>query len=220
MDPYTAMDMDTPEDESISGVTVASEDTSDAQPSSLRSRRMTRGMLAAGGVPPLVAAPARATRRVRKKPTVAEEEEAGVEDGNSPRSFPQRTSTTRKNKESSPDADSHWALNKNGVPDMEKLVRLLTRDYTKDPDESDLVEAAHKYKWRAVGPGKHTLWELRSITLTEKAEARKKLKENPSNWIAKVKLRVCEAVFSHVVSEWEVERHAKWSADLDKMKLN
>ena len=69
------------------------------------------------------------------------------------------------------------------------------------PDDSDLTEAAHKYKWRGIGRGKHTLGELRSITLTEKAQARKESTENPQDETAKIKLRLCEAIFSHIVSK-------------------
>ncbi|KAJ4390225.1 hypothetical protein N0V85_007440 [Neurospora sp. IMI 360204] len=64
-----------------------------------------------------------------------------------------------------------------------------------------MAEAAHKYKWRGIGPGKHTLWELRSITLTEKASARKNARENPQDEVVQIKLRLCEEIFSHVVSE-------------------
>ncbi|ESA41853.1 hypothetical protein GE21DRAFT_9881 [Neurospora crassa] len=185
------------------------------QPDMPQLRRMTRGMMAAGGVIPPVAAPAKRKVRVQKPIMTKKEEPDGHEDTSS-----QGKASTKKTKGSLPDTTDPWGLNRKGVPDMDKLVHLLTRGYTKIPDGSDFAEAAHKYKWRGIGPGKHTLWELRGITLSEKVQARKKARENPQDKIAQIKLSLCEEVFSHIVSEWEAERYSRWRGDLNKMKMN
>ena len=92
-------------------------------------------------------------------------------------------------------------------------VRHLTRDYTKTPRDDELTEAAHKYKWRGIR--KHSLRELKTITLTEQNEARRKLNENPHDRIQLVKLNLLKTITSYITSKyydstniiWTVEEH-------------
>ncbi|KAK3347650.1 hypothetical protein B0H65DRAFT_507691 [Neurospora tetraspora] len=206
---------------SIPPPAVAAENTGTEQPNVPEGRRLTRGMKAAGGVIPPVAASVKRQARTRKKPTMIKKEEPSDEDDKSSQGSSQGAAYSKKPKgEPSPGPSDPWSLNHKGVPDMDKLVRYLSRDYTKTPDDSDLAEAAHKYKWRGIGPGKRTLWELRGITLSEKAQARKEARETPQDETAQIKLRLCEAVFSHVVGEWEAERYSKWREGRDKVRTN
>ncbi|CCC13852.1 hypothetical protein SMACR_07488 [Sordaria macrospora] len=205
----------------INSPQVVMEDARNDPPIAPEDRRMTRGMKAAGGVNPLAPTPAQRQTRAREKPVVMKkEEDSDDQDHNPSQGFSKVAALPKKEKSPSADNTDPWACGPNGVPDMDKLVRLLTRDYTKSPEDSDLTEAAHKYKWRGIGPGKHSLWELRSIALSEKASARQEAKENPRDQVARIKLRLCEAIFSHVVGEWEVERYSKWRAYLPKNKIN
>ncbi|KAK1776566.1 hypothetical protein QBC45DRAFT_479861 [Copromyces sp. CBS 386.78] len=175
-------------------------------------RRMTRGMRAAGGVIP-PAAP-----RV-KKPKVTRIKREDPEDGDGKSQGSQQPSAQPK-KEKAPSFDSSdpWTCGPNDVPAIDNIVRLLTRDYTKTPRDDELIEAAHKYKWRGIR--KHTLRELKTITVTEQRQARKKLKENPRDVHQQIKLNLLKAITSHIRSEYSDSMYAKWREGRDKVRMN
>ncbi|KAK3946823.1 hypothetical protein QBC32DRAFT_319557 [Pseudoneurospora amorphoporcata] len=189
------------------------ENADNTEPNAPENRRMTRGMRAAGGVIPPVAP------RVKKpKVTQIKREDPEDDDGKSQGSQ-QPSAQPKKEKAPSFDSSDPWTcVHMTFLPSTTLVIRLLTRDYTKTPRDDELIEAAHKYKWRAIR--KHTLRELKTITVTEQRQARKKLKENPRDGLQQIKLNLLKAITSHIRTEYSDSMYAKWREGRDKVRMN
>ncbi|KAJ4390224.1 hypothetical protein N0V85_007439 [Neurospora sp. IMI 360204] len=192
------------------------ENAGNKDPNVPEGRRMTRGMKAAGGLIPPVAPPVKRQSRAQKsKPTEIKREDSEDNDSKSSQDSYQSSAKPKKEKPPSFDPTDPWACGPKGVPVIDNLVRHLTRDYTKTPRDDELTEAAHKYKWRGIR--KHTLRELKTITLTEQHQARKKLEENSTDELEQIKLNLLKAITSLIISEYSDARYAKWREGRDKV---
>ncbi|EGO55189.1 hypothetical protein NEUTE1DRAFT_46340 [Neurospora tetrasperma FGSC 2508] len=183
------------------------------QPNVPQEGRMTRGMKAAGRTIPPVATPMKRKARA-PKPIIIKKKEPNVLDDTSS----QGTANLKKTKAPSLDPTDPWACGPDGVPVIDRIVCHLTRGYARTPREDELSEAAHKFKWRAIK--RHSLRDLKTITITKKHQARKKLAENPGDKLQQIKLDLLKVITAHITSEYSDAMYAKWREGREKVKMN
>ncbi|KAL0468480.1 hypothetical protein QR685DRAFT_555639 [Neurospora intermedia] len=195
------------------------EDAANTDPDVPEDRRMTRGMKAAGGVIPPVLPPVKKRLRVQKsKPIDIKPEDSKDNDSRSSQD-PYQFSVKRKKTKTPPfDPTDPWACGPDGVPVIDRIVWHLTRAYARTPTEDELWEAVHKYKWRATR--QHRLRDLKTMTLTEKHQARKKLADNPGDKLQQIKLDLLNVITSHITSEYSDAMYAKWRVGREKVRIN